>query len=126
MYAVLFQVEMKPNWEGDRDTGLDQLTETVKAVPGFIRGTWASNDKLGCSFIVVENEEAAKAIVGNRTIPPDAPVTFRSADIYEIARDINPQVLSFPYLSDRPACRSVRAPRSTGHGFQFSADDGFA
>jgi hypothetical protein len=37
-----------------------------------------------------------------------------------------PKTFSFPYLLDRPGCRSVRAARSTGHGFQFSALDGFA
>ena len=34
--------------------------------------------------------------------------------------------VSFPYLLDDPGCRKVRVASGTGHGFQFSALDGFA
>jgi quinol monooxygenase YgiN len=88
MYAVLYQVDIKPNWEGDVDAELDQLTEAVKAVPGFVRGTWASDGKTGMSFILVENEAAAKEMAAGREIPPEASVTFRSVDIYEVMRDV--------------------------------------
>jgi hypothetical protein len=50
--------------------------------------------------------------------------------------EINPSALhaglelcagvSFPYLLDDPGCRKVRVASGTGHGFQFSALDGFA
>jgi 2-phosphoglycerate kinase len=88
MYAVVFQVDMKPSWEGNVDAELDALIETVKAVPGFVRGTWATNGKTGTSFIVVEDEQAAKEMAGDRSIPPEASVTFRAVDIYEIVRDV--------------------------------------
>ena len=88
MYAVVFQVDMKPSWEGDVEAELDHLTEQVKAVPGFVRGTWASDGNTGISFILMENEESAKQMMGDRSIPPEASVTFRSAGMYEVARDI--------------------------------------
>jgi quinol monooxygenase YgiN len=88
MYAVVFQVDMKPGWEGNVDAELDALIETVKAVPGFVRGTWATNGKTGTSFILLENEAAAKEMADGRAIPPEASVTFRAVDIYEIVRDV--------------------------------------
>lgn len=88
MYAVLFKVDVKPDWEGDLDAELDTLVENVKAVPGFIRGTWARDGMTGVSFLVLDNEETAKAMVADRNIPPEAGVTFHSADLYEIIRDV--------------------------------------
>jgi quinol monooxygenase YgiN len=88
MYAVVFRVDIKQGWQGDVDAELDQLIEMVKSVPGFVRATWTTDGKTGLSFIVMEDEEAAKAMAGDGSIPPEASVTFRSVHIYEVVRDV--------------------------------------
>jgi hypothetical protein len=87
MHALVFQVEFKQDWQGDADAELDQLIAMVKSVPGFVRGTWTTDGKRGLSFIVFDNEESARAMAANASVPPDAAVVFRSADVYRIAAD---------------------------------------
>jgi hypothetical protein len=83
MHAVVFQVDIKEGREaGGAD--LEQVISTSKAVPGFVRGTWATDGRTGISMVVLESEEAARELAANTEIPPDAPVTFHSADVYEI------------------------------------------
>ena len=88
MYAVVYHVDMKPDWTGDVEAELDQVVEATKAAPGFVRATWASDGKTGMSFIVVDDEKSARAMAQDRDIPPEASVEFRSVKVLEIARDI--------------------------------------
>jgi hypothetical protein len=88
MHAVVFQVEMKQDWQGDVDAELDGLVGMVKSTPGFVRGTWMSDGKTGLSCLLFESEEVARGMAENAFVPPDASVTFRSADVYEVARDV--------------------------------------
>jgi hypothetical protein len=89
MHAVVFEVDMKQGWEGDADAELDQVVELTKSAPGFVHGTWSSDGTTGLSVIVMESEEAAKAMIdAGPRIPPDASVTFRSVNILEVARDV--------------------------------------
>lgn len=88
MHAVVFQVDMKPGWEGNVEAELDQLVTMVKSVPGFVRGTWANDDRRGLSFLLFESQESAEGIAANASMPPDASVTLRSVDVYEVARDV--------------------------------------
>jgi hypothetical protein len=88
MHALVFQADFKENWQGDTAAELDQLVAMIKSVPGFVRGTWATDGKRGLSFIVFDSEESARAVAANASIPPDASVVFRSADVYQIARDV--------------------------------------
>jgi quinol monooxygenase YgiN len=88
MYAVVYHVDMKPDWTGDVDAELDQVTEMTKAAPGFVRGTWASDGKTGTSFVVVDDEKSARALAEGSHIPAEASVEFRSVEVLEIARDI--------------------------------------
>ena len=88
MHAVVFQVDMKPGWEGNLEAELDQLVTMVKSVPGFVRGTWANDDRRGLSFLLFESQESAEGIAANASMPPDASVTLRSVDVYEVARDV--------------------------------------
>jgi hypothetical protein len=81
-------VDFKENWQGDADAELDQLVGMVKSVPGFVRGTWTTDGQRGVSFIVFDNEQSARGVVANAAVPPDAPIVFRSADVYEIVRDV--------------------------------------
>ncbi|MFN2608153.1 MAG: antibiotic biosynthesis monooxygenase [Acidimicrobiales bacterium] len=87
MHAVVFEVDVKQGWEGDAGQELDQVASMVKSVPGFVRGTWANDDRRGLSFIVFESEEAARGLAENASMPPDASVTFRSVAVYETVRE---------------------------------------
>ena len=88
MHAVVFQVDMKQGWEGKVEAELDQLVAMVKSVPGFVRGTWANDDRRGLSFLLFESQESAEGIAANASMPPDASVTLRSVDVYEVVRDV--------------------------------------
>ena len=88
MHAVVFQVDMKQGWEGNVEAELDQLVTMVKSVPGFVRGTWANDDRRGLSFLLFESRESAEGIAANASMPPDASVTLRSVDVYEVVRDV--------------------------------------
>lgn len=88
MHAVVFQVDFKENWQGAVDSELDQLVAMMKSVPGIVRGTWATDGKRGISFIVLDNKEAATAVAANASVPADAAAVFRSADVYNIVRDV--------------------------------------
>ena len=88
MHAVVFQVDMKQDWEGNADQELEQLVTMVKSVPGFVRGTWATDGQRGLSFLVFETQQAARGVADNAAVPPDAGITLRSVDVYEVVRDV--------------------------------------
>jgi quinol monooxygenase YgiN len=88
VHAVVFQVDMKQGWEGKVEAELDQLVTMVKSVPGFVRGTWANDDRRGLSFLLFESQESAQGLADNAAMPPDASVTLRAADVYEVVRDV--------------------------------------
>ena len=88
MHAVVFQVDMKQGWEGSAEAELDQLVTMLKSVPGFVRGTWANDDRRGLSFLLFESQESADGLAANASMPPDASVILRSVDVYEVVRDV--------------------------------------
>ena len=88
MHAVVFQVDMKQDWEGDAEAELDQLTTMMKSIPGFVRGTWTSDGDRGLSFLVFDSEEVARGVAANAKLPPTASVEVRSADVYEVVREV--------------------------------------
>lgn len=87
MHAVVFQVDMKQDWEGDPEQELDFLVQSVKSVPGFVRGTWVTDGDRALSFILFESEEVANSLAENARLPAEASATLRSADVYEVVRD---------------------------------------
>jgi quinol monooxygenase YgiN len=84
MHAVVFQVDMKEGRDDDTRPELEQLIGSVKAVPGFVRGTWTTDGSKGVSMVIMESEEAALEMAANASIPPEASVVFRSADVLEV------------------------------------------
>ena len=88
MHAVVFQVDMKQGWEESAEAELDQLVTMLKSVPGFVRGTWTTDGSRGLSFVLFESRESAEGLAANASMPPDASVTFRSVDVYEVVRDV--------------------------------------
>lgn len=88
MYAVVFQIDFKPDWSGDPDRELDQLVGSTKSAPGFVRGTWTGDGQRGLSFILFDSEAAAHAVADNAFMPDDASGVLRSVSVYEVARDV--------------------------------------
>ena len=88
MYAVVFEVDFVPGREKQQEAELDFVAARMKATPGFVRGTWAGDDKRGLSFIVFDSEDTARAVAANAQMPPDAAVKLRSVDVYAVAREI--------------------------------------
>ena len=88
MHAVVFQVDMKQGWEGSAEAELDQLVTMLKSVPGFVRGTWTTDGRRGLSFLLFGSQESAESLAANASMPPDAGVTLRSVDVYEVVRDV--------------------------------------
>lgn len=88
MYAVLFQVDFKPDWPGDLDAEIDELVTMTKAAPGFVRGTWMRDGGRGASLILMSDEASARAMAGAGGPPPEASVTLRSVEVFEVGRDV--------------------------------------
>jgi hypothetical protein len=88
MHAVIFQVDFVPGREHQQEAELDFLAGMMKTTPGFVRGTWMGDDRRGLSCLIFDSEEAARAVAGNATMPPDAAVSLRSVDVLTVARDI--------------------------------------
>jgi hypothetical protein len=75
---------MKEGRDDDTRPELEQLIGSVKTVPGFVRGTWTTDGSKGVSMVIMESEEAALEMAANASIPPEASVVFRSADVLEV------------------------------------------
>jgi hypothetical protein len=87
MYAVVYEVQAKPDWEGDADAELDVVVEMSKNAPGFVRGMWLTGDTRSLSIQVVESEEIAREHAENAFMPPDASVTLVSASVFEVVAE---------------------------------------
>jgi hypothetical protein len=88
MHAVVFEVAIKPGIDSTvANAELDKMIGQVKTLPGFIRGIWTTDGTTGLSFQLYADENVARQLVGNATVPPDAPVEFRSARMFAVVRD---------------------------------------
>ena len=89
MYAVLGSVDIDSSRADEATELLNNYTvPMVKQAPGFVSGTWARSEdgRHGQSLILFETEEAAKAAAERAATgpPPGAPVTFVSAEVFEV------------------------------------------
>jgi hypothetical protein len=87
VHAVVFQVDLKLEWNGDADQELEQLVRMTRGVPGFVRGTWTTDGRRGLGFILFDSEQAARRVAENAAVPPDSSVTLRSVDLCAVARE---------------------------------------
>ena len=87
MHAILFQVDLKQDFDGDPNVELDEIVAMTAAIPGFLRGTWAGDGRRAMSLILVDSEELAKEVAARATVPPGASATLRSVDVYEVMRE---------------------------------------
>ena len=89
MHAVIGRVEIDSSRADEATELLNNYTvPMVKQAPGFVSGTWARSEDgtHGQSLILFESEEAAKAAAERAAAgpPPGGPVTFVSADVFEV------------------------------------------
>ena len=88
MHAMVATVEIKAGRGDEAVAALnDQVVPRVKAMPGFVSGTWArsADGTKGHSVVIFETEEAAKAAMENaRQTPAEAPVKTLYVEIYEV------------------------------------------
>lgn len=87
MHAVVFEVDMKEGWEAKVDQELDFMVQSLKELPGFVRGTWVTDGTVGLSMILFEAKDVAQQVVDNAFLPPDASATLRSARLFQVQRD---------------------------------------
>lgn len=87
MHAVVFQIDVKQDHEGDPEAELETLARRMKSTPGFVRGTWVGDGKRGLSLLVFESEAAAQALASSAKLPPDTAATLRSVDVYEVVAE---------------------------------------
>ena len=89
MHAVVGKVAIDAGRADEARELLDTFTiPTVTQQPGFISGTWmrSADGTSGTSVLLVDSAEAATAIATRMAAgpPPEAPVTFVSADVFEV------------------------------------------
>jgi hypothetical protein len=89
MHAVFGRVEIDASRADEATELLNNYTlPMVKQAPGFVSGTWARSEDgtRGQSLILFESEETAQAAAERAATgpPPGAPVTFVSAEVFEV------------------------------------------
>ena len=83
MHAVIVHVTIHDPETASR-TLKEQIVPQVSQAPGFVAGYWcaAGSDK-GLSLIVLESEDAARAVAERAQAPGDF-ITFDSVEVGEI------------------------------------------
>ena len=89
MYAVLGSVEIDSGRAEEAAELLNNYTvPMVKQAPGFVSGTWGRSEDgtRGQSLLIFESEDTAKAAAERAATgpPPGGPVTFVSAEVFEV------------------------------------------
>jgi hypothetical protein len=86
--VVVYEVEMKKDWEGDTEAELDMIVAGSSSDPDFVKGWWFTDGTTGFAVQVVTDEAAAQRwVADNREIPPDASVTLKSVKAYTLSRE---------------------------------------
>jgi hypothetical protein len=89
MYAVFGRVDIDASRADEAAELLSNYTvPMVKQAPGFVSGTWARSEDgtHGQSLTLFGTEELAKAAAERAATgpPPGSPVTFVSAEVFEV------------------------------------------
>jgi hypothetical protein len=84
MHAVVFQVDVKDGRAAGESPGFDEVMASTKAVPGFVRGSWMTDGRRALSVVFLDSEAGAREMAADASVPAEAPVTLRSADVYEV------------------------------------------
>jgi quinol monooxygenase YgiN len=88
MHALLVNVTIEPGHDEDAQAQLEtNVVPMAKQAPGVISGAWtrSSDGQHGSSFVLFENEEAARAA---KDMIPNVPrpdfITFDSIEVREV------------------------------------------
>lgn len=89
MHGVIVSVEIDSSRAEEAVQLLNgMVVPRVKASPGFVSATWmrATDGSAGRGVLLFDSEDNAKAAakMAAEGPPPEAPVTFRSAEIFEV------------------------------------------
>lgn len=84
MYAVLVQVQLDRNKRDEVMQNLHDLVPQVKAVPGFVKGTWFGDLGEGYGLMTFQNEQQARQVAGMVESNPDDPVQVIDVKVYEV------------------------------------------
>jgi hypothetical protein len=83
MHGVIVKVTIK-----DQDVaqkGLqEQVVPRVSQAPGFVTGYWLRKDNSGLSVIIVESEDAARALSAQIESPDPDAVTIDDIEVREV------------------------------------------
>ena len=92
MHGIVVTVDIESGRSEEAAKLLDEFTiPRAKSLEGFVRGVWlrSSDGSQGRGIILIDSEEHARA--GAEVIrqgpPPGAPVSLRSADVFEVIRE---------------------------------------
>lgn len=89
MHALLVAVDIDAARGDEALKLLEEFTiPTAKSLEGFVRGVWlrSSDGSAGRGVVVFDSEDHAKAAAETvrQGPPPDAPVTLRGVDLFEV------------------------------------------
>lgn len=85
MHAVLVTVQIKSGRHSDAMQTLQtSVIPKVKAVPGFVRGTWFGDQETGHGVVLFENEQQAQHMAGMVAAEADEPVKIQDVKVYEV------------------------------------------
>jgi hypothetical protein len=88
MFAVVVRVELPEGFtiEQGRPMLDSEVIPRVKSLPGFVAGYWLhpSAGREGLSFVIFENEQAARGAAANLQVPE--PVKLLHVEVREVAR----------------------------------------
>ena len=93
MHGMVVKVKIDAARFDEAEQGLNEMVvPTVKAQPGFVRGTWLHDraQNRGIGVVVYESKDAAQAAMEMfeqmRAAPESAndPVTVESAELYDV------------------------------------------
>jgi quinol monooxygenase YgiN len=85
MYAVVVTVRIEPDRTQE---AMDDLASIVvpdsKAAPGFVRGTWCSNQDSGHAMVLFDTREHAEQMAARHVPPPGGAVRIDSIGTFEV------------------------------------------
>ena len=90
MHAVVVTVDIDTTRLEEANRVLQERTiPLVSGSDGFVRGTWmrSADGSSGRGVVLFETEDQAKAMAAAAEPPPDAAITMRSAEVFQVVAE---------------------------------------
>jgi hypothetical protein len=89
MHALLITLDIdSQRWDEAQQLLNNFAVPTIKSGAGFVSGTWfrSADGKTGHSLLLYESDEAARGAAerAGQGPPPGMPITFVSAEVFEV------------------------------------------